>query len=129
MKNLHKKISIGLLAALLVAGGSLLQGEKAFADSFEESYELADNSDALVVDNSNIEDVKEREKAKDLPLLQEWQEEFRYSVEECNEDVNISSEYDSVFDFSSDIEGNRENLSGQKNVKIGMNVYKIVFNN
>ena len=58
MKNLHKKISIGLLAALLVAGGSSLQGGKVFADSFEENYELADDSDALVVDDYNRESMK-----------------------------------------------------------------------
>lgn len=128
MKNLHKKISIGLLAALLVAGGSLLQGGQAFADSFEESYELVDDGDALVVDDRNIASMKESEGEKDLAQLQEKGEEFNYSVEKANEGVVVSHKYDNVFEFSDSVEENRASFNGQQNIQIGLNVYKIVFN-
>ncbi len=128
MKNLHKKISIGLLAALLVAGGSSLQGGKAFADSIEDSDVLVEESDELVVDHNNRESMKESEGQKDLAQLQEKQDEFNYIVEKANEGVVISHQYDNVFDFSDEVEANRGNFKGQQNVQIGLNVYKIIFN-
>ena len=129
MKNLHKKISIGLLAALLVAGGSSLQGGKVFADSFEENYELADDSDALVVDDYNRESMKSSEGQKDLAQLQEKQDEFNYIVEKANEGVVISHYYDDVFAFSDSVEADRANFKGVQYIQIGLNVYKIIFNN
>ena len=128
MKSLHKKISIGLLAALLVAGGSSLQGGKAFADSIEDSDVLVEESDELVVDHNNRESMKESEGQKDLAQLQEKQDEFNYIVEKANEGVVISHQYDNVFDFSDEVEANRGNFKGQQNVQIGLNVYKIIFN-
>lgn len=128
MKNLHKKISIGLLAALLVAGGSSLQGGKAFADSFEENDVLVEESDQLLVDDNNRVSMQASEGEKDLAQLQEKQDEFNYIVEKANEGVAISHQYDNVFEFSDEVEANRENFKGQQNVQIGLNVYKIIFN-
>lgn len=128
MKNLHRKISIGVLAALLVAGGSSLQGGKAFADSFEDNDVLVEESDQLFIDDNNRESMKESEGEKDLALLQEKGEEFDYSVEKSNEGVVVSHKYDNVFAFSDDVEVNRGNFKGQQNVQIGLNIYKIIFN-
>lgn len=150
MKSIYKKISVGVLAAgLLVGGSGLVQGGQAFASKVPlDNYRQSSKNEIQVyVDGwlkwymrpgESREQVLREQKQSNLRSLDYWgaKKMFDYKIQGVQEvdqnlNVDIDGSYKEVLDFVDSLsisEGKGQRPKGVYHVQIGLHVFKIMFN-
>ena len=135
MKNLYKRISVGVLSAALLIGGSVIaQGGQAFADSNEHkcSYESS-IGDVERYAKQNLMFFNDDKSESNFKVLKEWGSRYNYEVEKVRYNYNIKRKcYKEVYDFINCLiqhKNGGEDLKGESlYIQIGLDIFKIVFN-
>lgn len=78
MKSLYKKLSVGVLSAALVAGGSLSQGAIAHAEVSKCKYSI--DKYVGISSNQQLKSLKKAKDNRDFNDMLKYQKEFNYEV-------------------------------------------------
>lgn len=136
MKGIYKKLSVGVLAAALLVGGSgLAKGGQAFADGLKGiDYEIVQKERQAYEfgasffgrSKEQIEAQKKRDSDSNIKLLEMYGDlvaKYKGEVGKVeNDGIKVDKAYRDVFDAVLDEQGKKVN----KRIQIGLFIYDIV---